>query len=100
MKAYANNHGYPRVALCSRGVAKHFLVSRLVAQEFCANPDPEHATTVDHIDRDPMNNRADNLRWMSLTDNIRGAVRQRQQKKSENPSFPCDGENQEEKEND
>ena len=47
------------------------MVSRLVAEAFCANPDPENARTVDHIDGDTKNNKADNLRWLSFADNMR-----------------------------
>ena len=42
-----------------------------MAEAFCANPDPERARTVDHIDGDKENNRADNLRWLSFEDNMR-----------------------------
>lgn len=69
LKAFVNNKGYWRVALCKDGVSRHFLVSRLVAEAFCPNPDPENATTVDHIDHDTSNNHADNLRWLSFRDN-------------------------------
>ena len=88
LQTFANNKGYPRVALCYRGQDKRFLVSRLVAKAFCGNPDPINATTVDHIDGDPMNNRADNLRWMSLSDNIKEAFRQRKLKQTENRQNP------------
>ena len=47
------------------------LVSRLVAEAFCPNPDPEKARTVDHIDGDKQNNKAENLRWLSLADNMK-----------------------------
>ena len=69
LKAFVNNKGYERVCLSKDGEAHHFLVSRLVAEAFCPNPDPDNATTVDHIDHDTRNNRADNLRWLSLHDN-------------------------------
>ena len=62
---FMNNKGYDRVCLCRFGEAHHFLVSRLVAAAWCPNPDPEICNTVDHIDGDTSNNRADNLRWMS-----------------------------------
>ena len=42
-----------------------------MASAFCENPDPQRLTTADHIDGDKQNNRADNLRWMSLEDNVK-----------------------------
>ena len=69
LHTFINNKGYERVCLSKDGEAHHFLVSRLVAEAFCPNPDPDNATTVDHIDHDTRNNRADNLRWLSLHDN-------------------------------
>ena len=68
---FTNNKGYDRVCLCQFGEAHHFLVSRLVAQAFCPNPDPETCNTVDHIDGDTSNNKASNLRWMSQQDNYK-----------------------------
>ena len=58
---FANNHGYERVCLCKGGRARHFLVSRLVAEAFCPNPDPQRCTVVDHIDGNTHNNKAENL---------------------------------------
>ena len=71
LAVFTNNKGYDRVALSKDGKSRHFLVSRLVAQAFCPNPDPENNTTVDHVDHDTSNNRADNLRWLPLHENVR-----------------------------
>ena len=71
LTAFANNKGYPRVALCKDGQSKYLLVSRLVAEAFCDNSDTENANTVDHIDGDTLNNCADNLRWLSFADNMK-----------------------------
>ncbi len=71
LKSFVNNKGYARVALCKNGRSHHFLVSRLVAEEFCENPNPQNATIVDHIDGNSLNNCAENLRWVSPSENIR-----------------------------
>lgn len=71
LKAFPNNKGYYRVCLCRDGKSRHFLVSRLVAEAFCENSRPEVAVVVDHIDSDIANNRADNLQWLTLSENAR-----------------------------
>ena len=58
-----------RVSLWKNGHEKTFLVSRLVAMTWCNGY--RDGLTVNHIDGDPMNNRAENLEWISLGDNIR-----------------------------
>lgn len=71
LAVFSNNKGYLRVSLSKDGKSRHFLVSRLVAEAFCPNPDPENATTVDHIDHDTWNNAASNLRWLPLRENAK-----------------------------
>ena len=71
LTAFPNNKGYYRVCLSKNGESKHYLVSRLVAQAFCPNPDPENRNTVDHIDGNKANNRADNLQFLSFQQNVR-----------------------------
>ena len=66
------------------------MVSRLVAAAFCANPDPGSATTVDHIDGDTENNRADNLRWLSFADNMREYSKRKREKKNGNRTIEDD----------
>ena len=56
---------YYAVQLYKNGTGRHIRVHRLVAFAFLDNDDPEHKTVVDHIDNDPMNNMAINLRWAS-----------------------------------
>lgn len=43
------------------GVTKTYSIHRLVAQAFI--PNPENKPTVDHINRDRLDNRVENLRW-------------------------------------
>ena len=55
------NKGYYRLPLCKYGEIKYFHIHRLVAEAFI--PNPENKPTVDHINRDKLNNCLDNLRW-------------------------------------
>lgn len=56
---------YYRVGLYHAGTMKHYRISRLVAELFCENPDPEHKTVVHHRNVDSIDNRASNLVWMT-----------------------------------
>ena len=58
-----------RVSLYKNGVQKSFLVARLIALTFLGIP-PE-GFTVNHKDGNRLNNRIDNLEWLSLEENIR-----------------------------
>lgn len=56
-------HGYRNVSIIDYAGKRHqFSVHRLVAQAFVPNPDDK--PQVDHIDSDPLNNKATNLRWV------------------------------------
>lgn len=64
-----NSCGYLRVQLCKYGIKKWFFVHRLVAEAFVSNP--EDLPQVNHRDEDKKNNRADNLEWVTASDNCR-----------------------------
>ena len=59
-----------KVTLYKDGKKKTWLVARLVGTAFveCDNP---NALTINHIDGNSLNNRADNLEWLPLSDNIK-----------------------------
>lgn len=59
LKDFSNTKGYYKI----RGT----LVHRIVAELFI--PNPENKPYVDHIDTNIHNNRVDNLRWVTSSDN-------------------------------
>lgn len=58
---------YYCVTLCKNGTTKNYNIHRLVAEAFIPNPDKLEC--VNHIDENKLNNRVDNLEWMSRGDN-------------------------------
>ena len=57
------------IILYKNSVGKWHSVSRLVAKTFIENP--ENLPQVNHIDENKLNNKADNLEWISAKDNVR-----------------------------
>jgi hypothetical protein len=67
LKPGITRHGYYYVILCKDGKKKLHTVHRLVAEAFIDNP--ENKSQVDHKDRNKLNNKVDNLRWASHSEN-------------------------------
>lgn len=61
-------NGYRFAQLWHKGKPVSKMVHRLVAEAFIPNPD--NLETVDHIDNVRDNNLVENLRWMSMRDNV------------------------------
>ena len=59
--------GYQVVVLSNNGITTTMKVHRLVAKAF--NKNPENNQLVDHIDNNRTNNKADNLRWVTSSQN-------------------------------
>lgn len=56
---------YYRTSFIHKAVSRTVWVHRIVAKVFVHNPRPDIFDTVDHIDRDTMNNYYKNLRWVN-----------------------------------
>jgi hypothetical protein len=63
LKCSIGNTGYKQIALYKDGQPKYFKLHRLLALHFIENTRPEIALTVDHENRDPLDNSLSNLRW-------------------------------------
>ena len=62
---WENSHGYLHVKLNRKIHSKH----RIIAIQWINNDDPENKTQIDHINRIRSDNRIENLRWCSQTEN-------------------------------
>ena len=67
LRPHATNRGYLRVQLRSENKPKHVAVHRLVAGAFV--PSRRGAPYVNHIDGDRTNNCAENLEWVTQSEN-------------------------------
>lgn len=63
------NDKHQKIDLYMNGVRQTVFLHRLVAEAFIPNPD--NLPVVHHIDGNPLNNRVDNLMWMSVEDHVK-----------------------------
>ena len=68
-----NRSGYFQVSVPERKDLK--LVHRIVAETFVDNP--QGLTEIDHVNRDKSDNRAENLRWVTHSENMRNSTMQK-----------------------
>lgn len=71
---WVGNHGYETVCLFRDGVGRRRLIHRLVCEAF-HGPPPTPAHQAAHGDGTRRNNRADNLRWATRSENMEDARR-------------------------
>lgn len=67
MKQHKTQFGYLALTLCKHGKVKGFQVHRLVAMAFV--PNPQNKPFVNHLDEVKTNNRAENLEWVTSSEN-------------------------------
>ena len=72
LKGGTVSYGHKMVLLSKNGIRKPFLVHRLVAEAFIANPD--NLPIVHHIDENPKNNSIENLKWCTQKENVRYCI--------------------------
>lgn len=68
-----DNNGYLRIGFRVNRKLKNHMVHVLVAKVFV--PNPLDKPCVNHIDGNKLNNRSDNLEWVSVSENIRHAIK-------------------------
>ena len=69
---YLGNNGYYKIELSYNGEKFRFLLHRLVATEFC--PNPNNHPIVLHLDSNPKNCHYTNLKWGTYSENNKQAV--------------------------
>lgn len=75
---------YIQVKLSNESKSRMPLLHRLIAEAWIPNPNPEYFKVVDHIDFDKLNNKVENLRWVSQSMNIKHTYKAGRSKAVEN----------------
>lgn len=66
--------GYYKVRLSNNGLAEDYLIHKLVWELFSNCDIPDYNTVIDHIDGNKLNNNINNLRKITLSENVKAAL--------------------------
>lgn len=66
--------GYYKVRLSNNGLAEDYLIHKLVWELFSDYDIPDYNTVIDHIDGNKLNNNINNLRKITLSENVKAAL--------------------------
>lgn len=83
LKTRINQHGYIQKTLVNENGRKTWDIHRLVAMAFI--PNPENKPCVDHINTDKTDNRVENLRWVTYSENAMNPITNARQRKRIGP---------------
>lgn len=72
LKPHDNGNGYLTVCLWKDNRYKHKYIHRLVAEAFL--PNPENKPCIDHINTNRDDNRIENLRWCTYSENLMNPI--------------------------
>lgn len=73
-KIYVAATGYPAVCISKNNKSNVLTMHRLLALQFIGDP-PTDKHEVCHINGNPLDNRLENLRWGTRSDNVRDAIK-------------------------
>lgn len=67
-----DNHGYYHITLSKNGIVQRFFIHQLIAKTFI--PNSLNLPQVNHKDGNKQNNKAENLEWCTLQENITHSI--------------------------